>query len=136
MGTASIVPISLAWEAIGEMNGATSLEEMRRRVARYRRELPDARTDYPIGCRILEQPFFWPRDLWLPIVDCWSLNIVVGKTFDAESADGRYLWDAVRERLAAHPVLPPGPPSNPTPWPRHVPGGRDRQLWPALRDQW
>jgi len=59
-GHASIVPISLAWEAFGEMNGATSLEEMRRRVARYRRELPDDRTDYPIGCRILEQPFFWP----------------------------------------------------------------------------
>ena len=62
---------------------------------------------------ILEQPFFWPlfwrRDLWLPIVDRWFLNIVVGKTFDAERADGRYLWDAVRERLAAHPVLPPGP---------------------------
>jgi putative restriction endonuclease len=72
-GHASIVPISLAWEAFGEMNGATSLEEMRRRVARYRRELPDDRTDFPIGCRILEQPFFWPlfwpRDLWLPIVD-------------------------------------------------------------------
>jgi putative restriction endonuclease len=112
-GHASIVPISLAWEAFGEMNGATSLEEMRRRVARYRRELPDDRTDYPIGCRILEQPFFWPlfwpRDLWLPIVDRWFLNIVVGKTFDAERADGRYFWDAVRERLAAHPVLPPGP---------------------------
>ena len=90
-GHASIVPISLAWEAFGEMNGATSLEEMRRRVARYRRELPDDRTDYPIGCRILEQPFFWPlfwpRDLWLPIVDRWFLNIVVGKTFDAERAD-------------------------------------------------
>lgn len=149
-GHASIVPISLAWEAFGEMNGATSLEEMRRRVARYRRELPDDRTDYPIGCRILEQPFFWPlfwpRDLWLPIVDRWFLNIVVGKTFDAERADGSVslgrraraarcaprfaAWSARRGGALCQPT-----PSNPTPWPMHVPGGRDRQLWPALRDQ-
>jgi putative restriction endonuclease len=66
-GHASIVPISLAWAAFGERNGASSLDEMRVRVAPYRRELVDLRADYSIGCRILEQPFFWPRDLWLPI---------------------------------------------------------------------
>lgn len=69
-GHASIVPISLAWDAFGEKNGAASLNEMRARVARYRREPLDFRTDYAIGCRILEQPFFWPRDFWLPIAAC------------------------------------------------------------------
>lgn len=108
-GHASIVPISLAWEAFGPMNGAMSLEEMRWRVARYRREPLGARTDYVIGCRILEQPFFWPRELWLPIADRWSPSIVVGKTFDTSDADGRYLWDAVRERIAARPTPAPGP---------------------------
>jgi putative restriction endonuclease len=108
-GHASIVPISLAWEAFGPMNGAASLEEMRQRVARYRREPVDPRTDYSIGCRILEQPFFWPRELWLPIADRWAPNIVVGKTFDTQEQGGRYLWDAVQERLAAQPPREPGP---------------------------
>ncbi|MDH2345481.1 hypothetical protein [Bradyrhizobium sp. SSUT77] len=76
-GHASIVPISLAWEAFGDKNGAASLDEMRGRVARNRREPVDFRTDYSIGCRILEQPFFWPRDLWLPIADRWAPSIVV-----------------------------------------------------------
>jgi len=61
-GHASIVPISLAWDAFGERNGASSLDEMRVRVARYRREPVDLRTDYSIGCRMLEQPFFCLRD--------------------------------------------------------------------------
>jgi putative restriction endonuclease len=76
---------------------------MRLRVARYRRTPANAREDYVIGCRILEQPFFWPRELWLPIADRWSPSIVQGKSFGTDEADGRYLWDAVRERLAAHP---------------------------------
>jgi putative restriction endonuclease len=103
-GHASIVPISLAREAFGDKNGAPSLDEMRGRVARYRREPVDFRTDYSIGCRILEQPFFWPRDLWLPIADRWAPSIVVGKGFDTGEADGRFLWDAVRDRLTAAPV--------------------------------
>lgn len=108
-GHASIVPISLAWDAFGERNGASSLDDMRARVARYKREPLDLRTDYPIGCRILEQPFFWPRDLWLPIADRWAPSIVVGKAFDTDERDGRYLWDAVRERLAAARLAPPNP---------------------------
>ncbi|SFT57802.1 HNH endonuclease [Mesorhizobium sp. YR577] len=91
------------------MNGAESLEEMRRRVARYRREPVEYRTDYSIGCRILEQPFFWPRDLWIPIADRWAPSIVVGKSFDTGHADGRFFWDAVRERLAARSAAAPSP---------------------------
>ena len=82
---------------------------MRARVARYRKEPLDVRTDYSIGCRILEQPFFWPRELWLPIADRWAPSIVVGKGFDTVAADGRYLWDAVRERLAATALAPSNP---------------------------
>jgi putative restriction endonuclease len=33
--------------------------------------------------------------------ESWSQNIVSGKGFDTSSGDGRYLWDAVTERLAA-----------------------------------
>ena len=55
---ANALPCSLAWEAFGETNGARSAQEMRTRIAKYRRADPDDRSDFAIGCRILNQPFF------------------------------------------------------------------------------
>src|SRR6202051_1600173 len=52
---ANALPCSLAWAAFGEANGARSAQEMRRRIARYRCTDPTARSDFPIGCRILTQ---------------------------------------------------------------------------------
>lgn len=99
---ASNVPLSLAWEAFGIKNGVHSLAEMRQRIARYRRDdaLLDARTDPPVGCRILTQPFFWPREQWLPVPRNFARNIVTGKRYDTDDAEGRYLWHAVAERSA------------------------------------
>src|SRR5688572_26164803 len=42
----SILPVSLAWDAFHEKNGAFSLEEMRRRIGRYRRAADDPLEDY------------------------------------------------------------------------------------------
>lgn len=97
---ASNVPLSLAWEAFGVKNGVHSLAEMRQRIARYRRDgaLLDTRTDPPVGCRILTQPFFWPRDQWLPVPQTFARNIVTGKRYGTDDAEGRYLWDAVIDR--------------------------------------
>src|SRR5262245_8217056 len=55
---ANSLPCSLAWAAFGEANGARSAQEMRARIARYRRADPNDRSDFAIGCRILTQPFF------------------------------------------------------------------------------
>ena len=54
---ANNLPSSLAWEAFGEANGAATLQEMRRRIARYRRAGPDDRSDFVIGCRVLAPVF-------------------------------------------------------------------------------
>lgn len=99
---ASNVPLSLAWEAFGTKNGVTSLAEMRLRIARYRRDdaLLDPRADPPVGCRILTQPFFWPREQWLPVPQSFARNIVTGKRYDTDNEEGRYLWDAVAERAS------------------------------------
>lgn len=97
---ASNVPLTLAWEAFGIKNGVTSLAEMRRRIARYRRDdaLLDPRSDPAVGCRILTQPFFWPREQWLPVPASFARNIVTGKRYDTGDSEGRYLWDAVADR--------------------------------------
>lgn len=95
---ADILPVSLAWDAFGLSNGAASLLDMRKRIAYYRNESDDFRQDYPIGCRILTQPFFFPEDQWIPIPASWSPHIQQGRTYDTSHGDGRRLWDAILER--------------------------------------
>src|SRR4029077_10516304 len=64
---ANTLPCSLAWSAFGEANGARTLQEMRARIARYRRADPNDRGDFAIGCRILTQPFFFEEPDWIPL---------------------------------------------------------------------
>lgn len=101
---ASILPVSLAWEAFGAGNGAASLEEMRNRIGFYRREDIDPRQDYMIGCRILEQPVFFAENEWIPVPASWAPNIVSGRTYDTGEEDGRRLWEAITARMPAEPV--------------------------------
>ncbi len=97
---ANALPCSLAWEAFGEANGATSLQEMRQRIVRYRRGDPADRSDFQIGCRILTQPFFLDEDDWIPVPASWQRNIVSFKTYTTTGAEGAALWDAITERVA------------------------------------
>jgi putative restriction endonuclease len=53
------LPVSLAWEAFGEGNGARSLAEVRKRIGFYRRAPIEATEDPNIGCILLEEPFFF-----------------------------------------------------------------------------
>ncbi len=96
----TLLPISLAWQAFQEKNGAASLHEMRRSLERYRRIKGATHEDYVIGCILLVQPFFFPRASWIPVPPDFSRNIVQGKSYDLTEGHGRALWDAVRERLS------------------------------------
>ena len=91
---------SLAWDAFDNKNGAESLPEMRARIERYRRVRPAPQEDYEIGCILLQQPFFLPRDHWLPVPD-WHANIVRGKTYDLTIEPGRTLWQDIQGQLQA-----------------------------------
>ena len=96
---ANSLPCSLAWEAFRESNGAHSAQEMRTRIARYRRAEPGDRSDFEVGCRILTQPFFFAERNWIPVPTNWSANIVSFKTYNTGDAEGLALWEAVNERL-------------------------------------
>jgi len=96
---ASLLRSSLAWEAFGEKNGAASLEEMRRRVEKYRPKPPDPRRDYTIGCILLQDPFFFEEGEGIPTPDDFHPNIVQGKSYDLNLPKGKALWEAVRLRL-------------------------------------
>jgi putative restriction endonuclease len=97
----TILPISLAWDAFGEKNGARSLEEMRARTEKYRRKTPSHGEDYQIGCILLQQPFFFKEKDWIPAPADWKQPIVQGKGYDTAAGVGKKLWDDVRVRLQA-----------------------------------
>jgi len=90
----TLLPISLAWEAFQEKNGAHSLLEMRQHIAEYHRT-EALFEDFTIGCILLEQPFFLDESEWIPILD-WSPNIVRGKKVEMDSEEGKYLWSKLQ----------------------------------------
>lgn len=93
------VPASLAWEAFGEKNGAATFEEMRRRIAKYRKAKLELADDPHIGCIILTSPFFFDEIDWIPIPKDFSLSIQQGKTYDTAEGEGRKLWERVQALL-------------------------------------
>jgi len=96
----NLLPCSLAWSAFGESNGARSAEEMRARIAKYRKLDPTDRSDFAIGCRILTQPFFFEEHDWIPVPDSWSRNIVSFMTYNTDDDEGLDLWNNVYDRMS------------------------------------
>ena len=93
------LPLSLAWDAFGEGNGARTLDEFRTLIARNRHE-PISPTENPhIGCILLEEPFFFAEDAWIPLPEDFKPGIQMGKTYDMNTGTGLHLWNEVVERL-------------------------------------
>lgn len=96
-------PVSLAWQAFGQKNGAITEHEMRARVERYRRVPPNPIEDYNIGCILLQRPFFFSRPDWIPLPE-WKSNIVRGAGFDSQSEPGKSIWERVQALLVTSAV--------------------------------
>lgn len=97
----SLLPVSLAWQAFGEKNGAPSFTAMRERIERLRRAGVHPHEDYTIGCVILSDPFFFERQDWIPAPADFHPNIVRGKGYDLAGVPGRALWEEVIARRTA-----------------------------------
>jgi putative restriction endonuclease len=103
------LPMSLAWDAFGIKNGAASLQAVRERIARLRRKPSDWYEDFTIGCIVLVEPFFWPKELWIPQPRDFHSQIVRGKGYDLTTGTGADLWREVVQRLEAMPGAAPDP---------------------------
>ena len=93
------LPVSLAWQTFGEANGAQSLDEVRIRIAKYRKQPIGPTEDPVIGCILLEEPFFFEEQDWIPIPSDFKAGIQMGKSYDMETGTGLMLWREVTERL-------------------------------------
>ena len=100
LGPIATVPLSLAWEAFGQKNGAPDLPTMAARIRRYRRDSGDEKASFdpPVGCRTILQPVFFSGGEWVQSPADWSPNIVQGKTYDLTHGEGQRMWVACQER--------------------------------------
>jgi putative restriction endonuclease len=94
----SALPARLAWDAFGEKNGVSSYGELRSRVAQYRSSAVVG--DPEIGCHVLNRPFLWNEEDWVPVPGDWSRNIVQGRSYASDTDEGLFLWNAVMDRLS------------------------------------
>ena len=60
------LPISLAWSAFEEANGAPSFAGLRRAIERHRKSTSPGR-DFRIGCVILQRPVLLPELEWIEV---------------------------------------------------------------------
>jgi len=94
------LPLTFAWDVFGTKNGAADLQQMRQRVWKYREKREEDRGDEVIGCVLLQQPFFFPEQDWIPVSD-WSSSVQVTKIYDTSEPRGNEIWAQVQARLAS-----------------------------------
>ncbi len=95
----TLLQMSMVWQAFGEKNGARSLAEMRNRIERLRKRIGSRYDDFMIGNILLTQPFFFPREAWIPVPADWKSNIVSGRRYDLTIEPGRSLWNDIQARV-------------------------------------
>ena len=103
----SILPSSLAWEAFGIANGASSIGELNNRVYKYRKTNRLSDPDPQIGCIILSLPFYFNKQDWIPVPQDWKSNIVQGKTYDTTELIGLQLYKQVQQKLRYQNIVQP-----------------------------
>ncbi len=90
----SLLPVFLAWQAFGKENGVKTVDELNRRIEKYRSR-NSIGSNQQIGCIILTDVFYFDEQDWIPVPSDWSNSIVQGKTYDDSSETGKRLYDEV-----------------------------------------
>jgi putative restriction endonuclease len=103
--TFALLGLRDAWQSFGDKNGDPDIVHFLQRIGRYRGEnlLAQNISPAPLGCTILRDAVFWPRERWIHWgeQDGWSPNIVRGKTETDAARASRLLseiqYDQMRE---------------------------------------
>ncbi len=100
------LPDWYAWETFGQANGVRSYHELQARLAgiRARNRIEGPRT---IGCLVLAQPVFLPREQWVDLPRDWARNIVSGKGYDLAQGEGQRVWQQLLSRAPLAPANGP-----------------------------
>src|SRR5690348_7421840 len=96
----SSLPPWLAWECFGEGNGCESLTALEERLAKIRTRIRHVASGpvANIGCILLVQPTFFPREAWIPQPSDWHDRTVSSKAYDLTAGEGLRVWVQCLER--------------------------------------
>lgn len=96
----SSLPAWLAWDCFGEGNGCESLDAFERRLDEIRTRIRYVATGTVsnIGCILLVQPLFFPRDAWITQPSDWHDRTVTSAAYDLTVGEGRRVWKECLER--------------------------------------
>jgi HNH endonuclease len=89
------LPLSLAWDAFGERNGARSIEDLQRLI--QSNSFGPLTFNPDIGCTVVTEVFYLPPDRRIPLDSLFATNIVRGRTYDTASDAGQLIWSAVED---------------------------------------
>lgn len=97
------LPLTMTWDVFGQQNGTDSLRQLVELIS----DNANARAgpEHVIGCTVVSEVFFLPRESWIPVADLFPKNVMQGKTYDSEAQDGAALWMRI---LAALPAVSEG----------------------------
>jgi putative restriction endonuclease len=98
----SKLPEWLAWECFGPGNGAATFQEMERRLSalRTKNETQGSGDFKQIGCVILADAVFFPREMWIPQPTDWGKQNMRYKGYDLTKGEGLRIWRECLERRA------------------------------------
>jgi putative restriction endonuclease len=93
--TWSSLPAWLAWECFHEGNGCSSLLELERRIEDIRSRIRYSPPPGPgnIGCILIVQPTFFPKDAWVSQPADWHDRTVSSQRYDLTVGEGRRIWE-------------------------------------------
>jgi putative restriction endonuclease len=96
----SSLPPWLAWDCFGEGNGCESLDALEARLTAIRARIGYVPTGpvASIGCILLVQPVFFPRDAWIPQPGDWHDRTVSSTAYDLTVGEGKRIWEQCLER--------------------------------------
>lgn len=96
----SVLPDWLACETFGTANGVADLAALQARLARIQRGARIAADPRGrIGCCLIAEAHFFPREAWVRRPDDWSPRTVKGKGYDLTVGEGRRIWLECQARV-------------------------------------
>lgn len=94
------LPEWLAWECFAQGNGAETFTEMQERLntIRVQNNIRGGGELKQIGCILLSDALFFPRDMWIPQPTDWGRQNMRYKGYDLTEGEGHRVWRECQER--------------------------------------
>lgn len=89
------LPEFIAWDCFREGNGAPTFEAMKARLEsiRARNRMEGATGLEQIGCIVLANPVFFPREHWMPQPSNWPPRNLRPMRYDLLEGEGKRIWN-------------------------------------------